>query len=213
MEGEGDDDDDPDGRYGAMVPSETLIQQFLIMFTKKVPSTQDDDFLALIPYTAPPWWRKSETEVAGTRQVDGIGVAGGDNPMLPSHCQTQQFLITEKVPSTQDDDFLAPIPYTAPPWWRKSETEVAGTQQVDGIWVAGRDNPMVPSHCQTQQFLITKKVLSTQDDDFLAPILYSTTMVEEVRNRGGGDSKGGWDRCWRVWLGGGGGGGGWVRNH
>ena len=136
---------------------------------------------------------------------------GGDGAMVPSEILIQQILITKKVPSTQDDDFLAPIPYTAPPWWRKSETEVAGTQRVEGIGVAGRDNPMVLSHCQTQQSLITKKVLSTQDDDFLAPILYSTTMVEEVRNRGGGDSKGGWDRCWRVWLGGGGGEGGGVR--
>ena len=105
------------------------------MLTKKVPSTQDDYFLDLIPYTAP-WWRKSETEVAGTRQVDGIGVAGGDNPMLPSHCQTQQFLITEKVPSTQDDDFLAPNLYKAPPRWRKSETDV-GIQRVDGTDVGG----------------------------------------------------------------------------
>ena len=64
---EGDDDEDPDGWDGTM----SLIQQFLN--TKEVSATQDDDFLAPIPYTAPPWWRKSENEVAGIQRVDGIG--------------------------------------------------------------------------------------------------------------------------------------------
>ena len=69
--------------------------------------------------------------------MDGIGVEGRDAPMVPSHSKIQQFLITQKVPATQDDDILAPIPYTAPPWWRMSDTEVAGTQRVDGIGVGG----------------------------------------------------------------------------
>ena len=120
---EDDDNEDPDGRDGAMRP----LQQFLNMITKKISVTQDDDYLAPFPYTAPSlWWRKSETEVAGIQWVDGIGVAGRDAPMVPSHCQIQQFLISKKVPATQDDNFLALILYTAPPhgggsqkrrWW------------------------------------------------------------------------------------------------
>ena len=133
MEGEGDDDEDPDGLDSAI--SDCQIQQFQILITQKVPTIHDDDFQAPTPYTAPPWWRKSEIKKVGIRRVEGV--AGRGSPMV-SHCQIQPFLNTKKVPANQDDDFLASIPYTAPPTqWRKSESKLVGIQQVDRTVVGG----------------------------------------------------------------------------
>ena len=53
-----------------------------------------------------------------------------DASMVSCRHQIQPFL---KVPAIQDDDFLPSIPYTAPPRWRKSETEVMEIQRVDRI--------------------------------------------------------------------------------
>ena len=144
MEGDGgDDDEDPDGRDNAMVPNEILAQQLLLMIAKKVPTTKDDDFLAPILLHSTTKVEEVRTKAAGIQPVDGIGVKGQDAPMVSSHSKIQQFLISEKVPVTQDDDILAPIPYTAPPWWRMSETEVAGTRRVDGTGVGGLDLDVV----------------------------------------------------------------------
>ena len=73
-----------------------------------------------------------------------------DTFMVPSHSQIQPFLSTQIIPASADDDFLAPTPYTAPLKWRKSETEEAGIQQVDGsdsknwqtFWRPWEDSPL-----------------------------------------------------------------------
>ena len=134
MEGD-DDDEDPDKRGPAMVPSDSVIPRFLP--TKKIPAISADDFLAPTPHIAPPRWRKSKTKVVGIQQVVGYVVGRQDAPMVTSHCQIPRFQPTKKILATAADDFLAPTPYTAPPMWRKSETKAAGIQQVDGSEVGG----------------------------------------------------------------------------
>ena len=133
--------------------------------------------------------------------------------MHPSDILFHSSLISMQIGSNSEDYFLAQFTHTAPPSparWRKSDTDTAWTLLVCGV--AGRDTPMVPSRRQIQLYLITQKVPTIQDDDFLAPITYTVhsttnTKVEEARNRGGGDSTGGWDRGWRGLLGDGGCGG------
>ena len=110
MEGDGgDDDEDPDGRDNAMVPNEILAQQLLLMIAKKVPTAKDDDFLAPILLHSTTKVEEVRTKAAGIQPVDGIGVKGQDAPMVSSHSKIQQFLISEKVPVTRDDDILAGV--------------------------------------------------------------------------------------------------------
>ena len=101
MEGEGDDDEDPDGLDSAI--SDCQIQQFQILITQKVPTIHDDDFRAPTPYTAPPWWKKSEIKKVGIRQVEGVACGTGlshgqslPDPAVPEHhegsCQSRRRL-------------------------------------------------------------------------------------------------------------------------
>ena len=133
---EGDDDEDPDGREDAKFSSDNLIHFQCSLVSVQFCSNTEEDIRAPLPITAPPSparWRMSDTYEVRTQHV--CGVAGQKAPMVPSRCQTKSFLTTQKVPAIEDDDFLAPIPYTAPLRWRKSETETAGIQWVDGIGV------------------------------------------------------------------------------
>ena len=137
MEGDkGYGDEDPDKWGAASFPSDSRIQLFLVDMQV---STNAEDFLAPIKtHTSPPSsarWRKSDTVGIQTQHVYKVG--GQDAPMVSSHSKIQQFLISEKVPVTQDDDILAPIPYTSPPMWRKSETKIVGIEQVYGTEVGG----------------------------------------------------------------------------
>ena len=65
--------------------------------------------------------------------------------MFPKSRQIQQFLTvtTRNVLADPDDDFLAPTPYIAPPWWRKSDNEEAGIEQGHGMEVGGWDLEVV----------------------------------------------------------------------
>ena len=133
---EGDDDEDPDGQDRTMGPSDSLIQ--LSLFNTQFSANKEEELLAPLPKTAPPspaTWRRSDIVTVQNWHVSGV--AGQDAAIVSSSCQIQQFLTTQKVPAIQDDDFLAPTPYTAPRKWRKSETEIAGIQWMDGIGVGG----------------------------------------------------------------------------
>ena len=130
---EGDDDEDPDGRDGAII--QRLTQP--VPATKRLTACAENDFLAPTTDTAPPRWRKSETVRTVIQRVDGVG--GQETFTVPSHCQIQIFPIIKKFPASSADDFLAPSPYIAPQLWRKSEFVVAGIEMVDGIGVGGCD--------------------------------------------------------------------------
>ena len=133
MEGEGDDDEDPDG---LMLKNGSLIQHFLVVM--RVNASEEEDILAPFPNSAPPSsarWRMSDPDTLWTQHVYEVG--GQDTPTVLSHRHFRPFLSIQNVPAGSDDDFLAPTPYTAPPRWKKSETEQAGKQQVDRIEVGG----------------------------------------------------------------------------